>query len=208
VTGPLEPDTSRPAGRLSVWIGEITSALREGSSCDVPCAGCVACCSAAQFVHVGPDETNARAAIPTDLLFTAPGLPAGHHLMGYDAKGRCPMLGESGCTIYADRPRACRVYDCRVFAATGVVPDEPGRAQVAARAAGWRFAVESPEEQLRWNALHEAARVVASLPEGRGRGSTAVALAALRIHGLFIEDGQVVAPSTDRLRAELSAPPS
>jgi Fe-S-cluster containining protein len=30
--------------------------------------------------------------------------------MGDDEKGRCPFLGAGGCTVYEDRPGACRIY--------------------------------------------------------------------------------------------------
>ena len=73
----------------------------------VPCAGCTACCRSGYFIHVEPDEQAALAAIPAELLFPAPGLPAGHHVMGYGADGACPMLVEDACSIYAERPRAC-----------------------------------------------------------------------------------------------------
>jgi hypothetical protein len=207
MTGPERAvDPTRPAGDLGVWIGEITGALQSGQASEVPCGDCTACCSASQFVHVGPEEASALAVIPPELLFPAPGLPPGHQLIGYDRRGRCPLLGEAGCTIYAGRPRACRVYDCRVFTATGVLPDEPEKALVAAQVAAWRFAVTTPEEELRWDALHAAARFVASLPQAAGQGSTALALAALRVHHLFVRDGQLVEPAPADVVAVLSEP--
>ena len=69
------------------------------------------------------------------LLFAAPRQP-GSFVMGYDEHGRCPMLGDHGCTIYEHRPRTCRTYDCRVFAATGITPDQPFIAEQVAR---WQF---------------------------------------------------------------------
>ena len=56
--------------------------------------------------------------------------------MGYDDRGHCPMFADGRCSIYANRPRTCRTYDCRVFAAAGVVPDDP---DIAARVRQWRF---------------------------------------------------------------------
>jgi Fe-S-cluster containining protein len=124
----------------------------------VPCGGCTACCTAAQFVHVGPDEHDALTVIPPELLFPAPGFPAGHVLMGYDDQGRCPMFNGTGCSIYEHRPRTCRTYDCRVFAATDVVPEDP---QIAARVARWRFdhpsaADEQAHTELRRQAAADA----------------------------------------------------
>jgi len=35
--------------------------------------------------------------------------------------GACVHLGEQGCTVYEQRPAVCRTFDCRVFAAMGLV---------------------------------------------------------------------------------------
>ena len=102
----------------------------------MPCGDCTACCTAAQFIHVAPDELDALAVIPQAVLFPAPGFPPGHVLMGYDDHGNCPMFVDGRCSIYEQRPRTCRSYDCRVFAAADVVPDDPA---IAARVSGWRF---------------------------------------------------------------------
>jgi Fe-S-cluster containining protein len=32
------------------------------------------------------------------------------HLFMRESDGRCPFVGESGCSVYADRPGACRTY--------------------------------------------------------------------------------------------------
>jgi Fe-S-cluster containining protein len=57
-------------------------------------------------------------------------------VMGYDGEGRCPMLGAAGCRIYEHRPRTCRAYDCRVYGATDVTPEQP---LVAERVRDWSF---------------------------------------------------------------------
>ncbi len=118
------PGRDLPAGDFSAWLAHMREALRSGAGTDVPCGDCCACCSTAHFVHVGPDERDVLALVPPELQFPAPGLPAGHVVLPYDERGRCPMLAEDGiCTIYDHRPRTCRVYDCRVFAAAGVDAD-------------------------------------------------------------------------------------
>ena len=125
-------------GRIDfeAWVSEFRRAVELGEPSDVPCDGCTACCRSSQFVHIGPDERATLRRIDPALLVSAPGRP-GHWVMGYDEEGRCPMLGHDGCRIYEDRPRTCRIYDCRVFAATGVEPDQP---LVAERVREWRFA--------------------------------------------------------------------
>jgi Fe-S-cluster containining protein len=131
------------------------AALRGAIDADVPCGECTACCRSSQFVHIEPDETDALAHIPAALRVPAPGRPTGHVVMGYDEHGRCPMLGEHGCTIYEHRPRTCRTYDCRVFTATGVAP-ETRQPAIAARVRRWRFDVDTPEARRLRDALHRA----------------------------------------------------
>ena len=143
------------AGPFGAWLEQVRAAVRGEADADVPCGECFACCTSSQFVHIGPDETDTLAHIPPALLFDAPGFPAGHVLMGYDDQGHCPMLVDERCSIYAHRPRTCRSYDCRVFAAAGVEPDAP---QVAERVAEWRFDYPTSADE----AAHEEMRAVAA----------------------------------------------
>ena len=128
-------------------------AALDGGEADVPCGTCTSCCRSHQVVPVEPDEADTLAAIPPALLFDAPGEP-GVLILPWDAEGRCPMLGERGCTVYEARPRACRVYDCRVFAATGVEPhDEPVRLRVRE----WRWDVVDDTDAEALSSLRAAA---------------------------------------------------
>ncbi|MCU1366981.1 MAG: hypothetical protein JWN39_2620 [Ilumatobacteraceae bacterium] len=146
-----------PAGAFTVWLGEMQAAIGGEAESDVPCGECTACCTASQFIHIGPDEEDAKAHIPGALLFPAPRMPKGHVLMGYDEHGRCPMLIDDRCSIYAHRPRTCRTYDCRVFAAAGLEPDEADKALIAERVRRWRFSHPTPQDV----ANHDAVRAVA-----------------------------------------------
>jgi len=156
-------ETPLPAGELSSWLSGMHAALLGEGESDVPCDGCTACCTSSQFVHIEPDETDTLAHVPAVLRVRAPGRPKGHVVLGYDEHGRCPMLGERGCTIYEHRPRTCRTYDCRVFAATGIAPD-PTQPAVAERARRWRFAVDTPEARRLRAELERAAADLADLP--------------------------------------------
>ncbi|MFI5042361.1 MAG: YkgJ family cysteine cluster protein, partial [Acidimicrobiales bacterium] len=104
-----DPDLA--AGDFSSWVAEIRVALRGERGSEVPCGGCTACCTSSQFVHIAPDETDTLSHIPAELLFRAPLLPPGHVVLGYDERGRCPMLVDARCSIYEHRPRTCRTYD-------------------------------------------------------------------------------------------------
>lgn len=135
-------------GALATWVDDMQAALRGERSSDVDCGTCSACCTASQFVHVGPDEHDALAHIPAALLFPAPRLPEGHLLLGYDARGHCPLLVRGRCSVYEHRPRACRTYDCRIFTATGVdvARDDPRKREIAARAASWTLTVSTTRD--------------------------------------------------------------
>jgi Fe-S-cluster containining protein len=158
-------DDELPAGAFLPWLDEIDGAVRGERDAEVACGTCTACCTAAQFVHIGPEETDALAHIPKALLFRAPRLPRGHVLMGYDEQGRCPMLGADGCSIYAHRPRTCRTYDCRVFPAAGIAPNDGDKALIAERARRWRFEYPGGAGRSEHAAVRAAAGFLADHPE-------------------------------------------
>jgi uncharacterized protein len=161
------------------------SALREERGSNVPCDGCTACCASSQFVHIGPDEADTLAHIPPELLFPAPLRPKGHVVMGYDEHGRCPMLGEHGCTIYKHRPRTCRTYDCRVFAAAGITP--VAKPLIADRASQWDFGHPTAADREAHDAVRAAVTFLDAHPAVAGTSDpTALAVLAVELHDLFL----------------------
>ncbi|HKY16538.1 MAG TPA: hypothetical protein VJM33_16545, partial [Microthrixaceae bacterium] len=119
----------------------------------------------------------------------APGLPRGHVLLGYDEEGRCPMLVDGRCSIYAHRPRTCRTYDCRIFPAAGVEPD-PDQPAIAAQVARWRFDHPSDGDRAEHRAVRTAATVIAAHPEivdaeHAPASATRLAVQAVALHDLF-----------------------
>lgn len=195
--------TDLPAGDFASWLVNVRDAIEGDGTSDVPCGTCVACCSSSQFVHIGPEEHDAREHIPKALLFPAPRMPLGHVLMGYDEHGRCPMLRAEGCSIYEHRPRTCRTYDCRVFPAAGILPDEPDKVMIAEQAARWQFTFASVEATEVAATVRAAAVFVrerhADLGEAAPHTSTQRAVAAVRAHHLFINDEPSPADVSDRL---------
>ena len=139
-------DRDLPAGGFSSWLRATRVTLVTEHEAEVSCGECYACCTTSHFVHVRSDEARTLAAIPRELLFPAPGLPAGNFVLGYDEQGRCPMLIDGGCSIYKDRPRTCRTYDCRVFAAAGIAAD---RDPITRQARRWRFGDSLPGRSRR-----------------------------------------------------------
>lgn len=211
----VEQDEPLTAGPFGAWLAGVQGALAGEGESDVPCGGCTACCRSSQFVHVGPDEADALAHIPSALLFPAPQAPPGTMLLGYDEQGRCPMLGDAGCTIYEHRPRTCRTYDCRVYPAAGLGPG-PEQPAVAARAQRWRFEHPTDDDRTLHDAVVAAARFVREHPERlpesrRPPGAAQEAVLAIRLHRAFVArdaDGRraLVQPSDEAIAAALQRP--
>lgn len=188
-------------------------ALRDGGPSDVPCGSCTGCCRSSQFVHIGPDETDTLDHVPSELLFPAPRMPAGHVLLGYDAEGRCPMLVDDGCSIYEHRPRTCRTYDCRVFAATGIEVG-PDKALIEAQVGRWRFEHPGTGDLVLHDAVRAAAEFLAGNRELAADGlvptsPTQLAVLAVELHGAFVggaDTGEPMAvePGIDEVRVALS----
>jgi hypothetical protein len=214
----LDAEPSLPAGDFSAWLARMQAAIRGQAGSDVPCAGCTACCTSSQFIHIGPDETETLARIPKALLSPAPRLPPGHMVLGYDERGHCPMLVDNHCSIYEQRPRTCRSYDCRVLAAAGVDAKGPQK-EIGRRARRWRFAFPTTDDRVEYEAVRAAAAFLDQHPEllsltGAGSASITaarVAAAAVTIAGLFVasEAGTgrrgVVDPDPEQVRVALSA---
>ncbi len=180
-------------------------ALEIGCGTDVPCGDCVACCSSSYFIHLGPDDQAAKRRIPKELQFRAPGLPKGHAVMGYDEHGRCPMLVDGKCSVYEDRPRTCRVYDCRVFAAAGIADAGEGKEAITRQAVRWRFEFPTPADIRLQAAVKHAADFLRDhadlFPDGFvPPNPTQRAVLAVKVHEAFLEYVD------DAGRAKLPAP--
>ncbi len=201
-----------PAGVFSTWLRRTRLAHIEDTGVDVPCGGCTACCTSSYFIHIRPDETQTLARIPAELLFAAPGMPAGHMVLGYDEHGRCPMLSAGRCSIYEDRPLTCRTYDCRVFAAAGIDADRP---LITERARHWAFEFRTKADRERRSAVRAAARFLRRHEECFRGGAQAdnpahVAVLAVKVHDVFFERGDALGragrvPTDDEIAAAVVA---
>lgn len=187
------------AGNFSTWLEAIQAAMHGGRDAVVPCGGCTACCTSAQFVDIGPEETDTLARIPPALLAPAPWRPPGHVVLGYDERGHCAMLADGKCSIYEHRPRACRTYDCRVFAATGVEVDAD-KPELDRRVRRWRFDDDTGADRDQHSATRAAGAFVDREPELAAVNASRRAVLALEIRHLFLRPDQ---PEADAVRAEI-----
>ncbi len=157
---------------------------------DVPCDGCVGCCVSSYDIPLRPTDKSALAVVPASHLR----LPVDGSLarMTHRDDGTCPMLEANLCSIYADRPQTCRDYDCRIYAATGLLPDGE-RPVIRDRVLQWRFRFDSEAEAAQYAALCRAARFIrehAALFPASARAGSAVAAAVLAVKTwpLFVRD--------------------
>jgi len=145
------------AGPFSLWLRRMRTALIQETGMDVPCATCNACCRAYYFIHIRSKEKDTIRHIPPKILFPAPRSARGDVLLGYNEHGRCPMLIDNSCTIYAHRPITCRTYDCRIFSAAGVSAD--GEPSMPSREIPrWRFSYPHPLDRQQHAAVKAACR--------------------------------------------------
>lgn len=180
------------AGSFSSWLKLTRGAVADKNTVDVPCGSCIACCTSSYFVQIGPDETETLRRIPKALSFPAPGLPIGTVLMGYDEQGRCPMLKDGRCSIYEHRPRTCRNYDCRVFAAAGIESD--GRDRINRQIRRWKFGYAISGDRSEHEAAQTAAKFLREhadqFPKGAiPLGATQLAILAIRVFDVFLQPG-------------------
>jgi uncharacterized protein len=102
------------------------------------------------------------------------------------------------CDIYPDRPRTCRDYDCRLYAATGLVPDG-NRAVIEQRVREWEFGFRSDVERGQAKAVRRAAqfmrRNAGLFPAAMRAGSaTAASVLAVKTYELFLNPEMAEAP--------------
>ena len=182
-------NTELPPIQFSLWLRDVQAALAEEQPADVPCGACNACCRTSHVIHVRPEERRARARIPRKYLLPAPGLPPGNLVLGFDQSGCCPLLVGGRCTIYDDRPLACRTFDCRIYAAAGIAAD---RAAIAQQVERWRFTYPTHDDRDRHAAVTAAARYIPQHPEclasaAARRDPLRVAVLAIAVHEEFLQ---------------------
>jgi hypothetical protein len=103
---------AKPTGSVSTWVRLRLAAIKDGTEMRVPCEGCWACCACGYDVAVDPDDLSLAMEDQEEMRFLAK-----------KADGSCAHLLGGKCSIYSDRPIVCRVFDCREFLFSGIVPN-------------------------------------------------------------------------------------
>lgn len=186
---PDHPEAPVDAGQFVEWLDAMRAVLRGERDADVPCGSCLGCCSSSYPIPLRIEDEHARAEVPEAFLI-GPALPDQRWLMGFREDGTCPFLLAGQCSIYSGRPRTCRDYDCRIFAAAELLPDGD-RPLIHERIRAWRFDFASPAEREAAEAVREAARFIQSNhglfpPAMRAASPTAAAVMAVKVYALFV----------------------
>lgn len=197
-----------PAGGFSSWLRRLRKALIRETGIRVNCGACRACCASSYFIHIGPEEKQTLARIPKEFLVQAPGLPKGYWLLGHLKNGRCPMWVQARCSIYADRPLACRQYDCRIFTAAGITAGGHGQRLINRRVRRWKFSVSTPGDRIRRRAVQAAAGFIQDRMGGAGAGpghAIRTAMLAVKVYPIFFKSRDESGGTAKRARALASA---
>jgi uncharacterized protein len=186
-----DPPARADAGSFGLWLASMRAVLRGERDADVPCGDCIGCCVSSYPIPLRPEDVRARAEVPEQFLLGT-SAQGKRWLMGFREDGRCPFMQQRKCEIYADRPRTCRDYDCRIYAAAGLLPDG-NRDVIEQRVREWKFTFNSEAERLEADAVRRAAQFIRAhhslFPAGVRAGSaTAAAVLALKVYCLFLPD--------------------
>jgi hypothetical protein len=189
----MTSEVPRPAGSFGAWLTGMRAVLRGERAADVPCDGCVGCCVSSYVIPLRPADSVALATVTAAHLRLP--VDGGLAQMTPREDGTCPMLEDGRCTIYAGRPQTCRDYDCRIYAATGLLPDGE-RPVIRQRVLEWRFEFGTESEIAQSAALRRAAQFIranaALFPAAaRAESAAAVAVMAVKSWPLFVDGADV-----------------
>lgn len=93
----------RPSGSLTRFLRHLETGLKK-VSVETPCGSCTACCRDPELhVDLTPEETEIFPSVEK----------LGRRVLPRQENGECINLIEGKCVVYANRPRSCRIYDCR-----------------------------------------------------------------------------------------------
>lgn len=91
----------KPSTRITVgaydWLMTFGLGLKDNTGGSVPCGDCDACCRAGYAIRTNDGKLY---------------LPR--------KDGTCPKLQCGLCSVYEDRPRTCKYYDCRTHFFSGI----------------------------------------------------------------------------------------
>jgi uncharacterized protein len=197
---------------FSRWLhGYLRAQTLAEPTSDVPCGECNACCKSSFYIQIDSAERETLALIPASRLTRSTEAKEPQWTLDQSNAGSCPMLIDGACSIYAQRPRTCRRFDCRVFVATGLGVGAGPRAALNERVWQWRFHYPSERDAAYQSAVLAAVAFLqrcADLihPDVAPLDTGSLAKAAVLVYELFLEpnaapDTELAAAISDKLRS-------
>lgn len=189
---PIRASEPVPAGAFGAWLRQARAALRGRQGMQVPCGSCTGCCTSHYAILLRPTDA-ALDLVSAALLSPAPGLDYPHARLLPRADGTCPMLEHGRCSIYTQRPQTCLDYDCRVFAAAGLLAGAQ-RPAINARIRAWRFDYEDAAALRAHAAVRAAAAFLRQHAPAFPRNwvpasPSGIAVLAIKAYEPFMADG-------------------
>jgi Fe-S-cluster containining protein len=112
-------------------------------------------------------------------------------VLGYDKYGHCPMLKDGKCSIYEYRPLTCRNYDCRIFAAAGIIAGDDDKTLIFQRARNWKFSYPTQFDCDQHSAVQAVVRFfhehAECFPAGVPSTSSQLAIVAIKVYDIFLK---------------------
>ena len=120
------------------------------------------------------------------------------------------MLNVKRCSIYEHRPLTCRAYDCRIFAAAGILAGGEDKAAINQRIQRWEFRYPSISDRVEHLAVQAAASFVqkhaSAFPGGRVPTEPGqLAILAIKTYRIFLEsEGNLTVQQTKPSAVEIA----
>jgi hypothetical protein len=101
------------------------------------------------------------------------------------------MFIDHTCSIFEQRPMACRNYDCRIFAAAGIAAGGSDKTRITRRVKQWKFTYPTRRDHDEHVAVQAAAAFIPEhaehFPGGRVPSNPSqLAILALKVHAVFL----------------------
>lgn len=138
------------------WLckaGEVISRNVKGESFSINCKGCTICCERHLNVIVSKEEVNENHK-EWDVEFYEVDQTRGLLRIRKNDKGVCVHLLDGRCQIYDNRPRTCRIFDCRQRLIANVFDKHTRDMVIQWDANEWL----KPENRIYIEAVRQAAR--------------------------------------------------
>ncbi len=145
----IKPIPKEPLGSPVVWLKKFHKGIEKGEV-TVPCGTCDACCRDFDEIFLTDEE-----APKYEHIICEEGKNAGRPTLARK-DDHCHYLTEEGCSVYKDRPKNCRQFDCRALAHCGVFPMDFPRVNAAVQ--HWEPTFKTEEEKVLGMSLRLAAR--------------------------------------------------